>query len=122
MIGQRVREYRLTKGLRLKAFAAQIGISQGSLSDIENGKTRPSANTVVSIVQSTGINPAWLLIEEGEMFDRKRPAAFDPITRKVLELMDQLDESSKGDVLKYVEEKKLLAKLRRRRAVAVSDT
>lgn len=113
VIGHRIREFRLASGLTLKAFASKIGISQGSMSDIENGKTKPSANTVVSIVQTTGINPSWLLVGEGAMFNGTRSDSVDHEMRRVSELMVQLDEASRRDVLKYVEEKNLLARLRR---------
>jgi transcriptional regulator with XRE-family HTH domain len=115
MIGRKIREYRLTKGLKLKEFAPLIGISQGSLSDIENEKTKPSADTVVSIVRTTRINPWWLLLDQGEMFDHKQPDMIDPIAKKVLKLLSQLDEDSKRDVLKYAEDKQLLASFRKQR-------
>jgi transcriptional regulator with XRE-family HTH domain len=112
MIGRKIREYRLAKGLKLKELAPLIGISQGSLSDIENEKTKRSADTVVTIVRMTGVNPWWLLADQGGMFDRGATDEFDPIISKILDLLGQLDEASKKDVLKYVEDKNLLAKLR----------
>lgn len=65
MIGKRIREYRQNKGVKVADFAALIGISQGSLSDIENGKTKPSAETLASIVRNTDIDATWLLTGEG---------------------------------------------------------
>ena len=67
-IGERIKSYRVRKGIKLRDFAKLIGISQGGLSDIENDKTKPGANTLVSIVQKTDINPGWLLTGEGDMF------------------------------------------------------
>jgi len=43
-------------------FAKQIGISQGSLSDILNGKSSPSAETLMRIATHTTIGVTWLLI------------------------------------------------------------
>ncbi|EKD36779.1 MAG: hypothetical protein ACD_75C01374G0002 [uncultured bacterium] len=65
MIGNRIGDYR--RGLRYKVaeFAKLIGISQGSLSDIENNKTKPSAVTIEAIVRNTDINPGWLLTGVG---------------------------------------------------------
>lgn len=47
----------------MKAYelAKQIKLSQGSLSDIENGKTNPSAQTIVNFLKYTNINLHWLL-------------------------------------------------------------
>lgn len=112
MIGRKIREYRLAMGFKLKEFAPLIGISQGALSDIENEKTKPSADTVIAIIRTTEINPWWLLVDQGEMFDRRRGDTSDPMTRKVLDLLSRLDEASKKDILKYVEDKELLARLR----------
>lgn len=44
-----------------KEFAAIIGISPGSLSDIENGNTKPKADTLTALINKTDIDPVWLL-------------------------------------------------------------
>lgn len=62
----------MSKGHKVADFAKLIGISQGSLSDIENGKTKPSAETLASIVRNTDINAAWLLTDIGDMEARGR--------------------------------------------------
>lgn len=67
MIGARIRDYRQRKGLKVADFAKLIGISQGSLSDIENGKTKPSADTLASIIRNTDIDSKWLMIGEGDI-------------------------------------------------------
>ncbi len=77
MVGRRIRAYRKKKGLTVKQLAEIIGISQGSLSDIENEKTKPSAKTITSLVRNTDINPTWLLTGQGEMF--KKPVKELPI-------------------------------------------
>ena len=67
MIGRRVADYRRQLRYKVGEFAKLIGISQGSLSDIENQKTKPSADTIAAIVRKTDINPGWLLTGEGPM-------------------------------------------------------
>jgi transcriptional regulator with XRE-family HTH domain len=67
-IGERIKAYRLKKRITLRDFAKLIGISQGGLSEIENNKTKPGANTLISIVHKNDINPGWLLTGEGDMF------------------------------------------------------
>lgn len=67
-IGQRLKEYRKTKRIRtITSFSETIGISQGSLSDIENEKTLPSADTLQKIIKITDINAHWLLTGEGSI-------------------------------------------------------
>lgn len=67
MLGARLKEYRLKKGLKLRQLAEQIGYSQGGLSDIENGKASPSTETLLKIIQNTDINLGWLFTGEGDM-------------------------------------------------------
>ena len=64
--------YRESKGINIVGFAKTLGISQGSLSDIENNKTKPSAEPVGNLIQNTDINVYWLFSGEGEML-RKGP-------------------------------------------------
>ena len=66
-LGDRLRQWR--KSLPLKSFelAELIDISQGSLSDIENNKSLPSADTIAKIYLNTNINIIWLLIGHGPM-------------------------------------------------------
>lgn len=67
MLGDRIRKFRREKGFTVKVMSDIIGISQGTLSDIENGKTVPSGDTISSIVRNTDINSGWLLTGEGPM-------------------------------------------------------
>jgi len=47
--------------------AALIHVSQGSLSDLENDKSLPSAVTLTGLCQKTDMNLYWLLTGEGTM-------------------------------------------------------
>jgi transcriptional regulator with XRE-family HTH domain len=69
-VGERLREWRKKSKLKLLELASVIKISQGSLSDLENNKSLPSANTLASIHTHTNLNIIWLLTETGKM---KRP-------------------------------------------------
>ncbi|MEW5745239.1 MAG: LexA family transcriptional regulator [Nitrospirota bacterium] len=76
-IGARLREYREKKHYKVAEFASIIGISQGTLSDIENEKTKPSAETIAAIVRHTDINATWLLTgrtTEKESYMYRAPA------------------------------------------------
>mgnify|MGYP002401804796 FL=1 len=42
-------------------FAERIGISQATLSELEQDKYKPSIDTVLSIVKAFGTNVEWLL-------------------------------------------------------------
>ena len=66
-LGTRLRKWRITNNLKGYELAKLIGISQGSLSDLENNVSHPSANTLALLYLNTTINIIWLLIQEGEM-------------------------------------------------------
>ena len=66
-IGTRLRKWRKSCGLKGYELAKNIGISQGSLSDIENSKSLPSTETLIKLYKVTEINIIWLLMEEGSM-------------------------------------------------------
>ena len=58
-MGTRLREWRKTLPLKL---AKLIKISQGSLSDIENNKSLPSADTIAKLYLYSDLNIIWLLL------------------------------------------------------------
>ena len=67
-IGQRLKAFRKDLGLRLVDLSKKIGISQGSLSDIENDNSAPSAKTLKGLCLKTDLNIHWLLTGRAEMY------------------------------------------------------
>ena len=59
--GVRLQNFRQERGLTGKQFAEIIGISQGSLSELENGKREPSGKVFHGIVENTDIDISWLI-------------------------------------------------------------
>jgi len=66
-LGKRLREWRKTIPLKSYELARLIKISQGSLSDIENDKSLPSADTLAKLYQHSNVNIIWLLTGKGPM-------------------------------------------------------
>ena len=66
-LGSRLRQWRKTLPLKSYELAKVIKISQGSLSDIENNKSLPSADTIAKLYQHTDINIIWLLTGKGPL-------------------------------------------------------
>lgn len=115
-IGERIQIYRKALGLKGKQFAAIIGISGGSLSDLENDKTKPKADTLESIVLKTDVNSMWLLTGIGEMRRDIEPVPavsekHDPYIASVLEMMRAMDDDTKRDIQLSVQKEKLLREL-----------
>jgi transcriptional regulator with XRE-family HTH domain len=67
LAGTRIRQWRKTIPLKGYKLAEILKISQGSLSDIENNKSLPSADTIAKFHMNTNINILWLLTGKGAM-------------------------------------------------------
>ena len=70
-VGGRLKYWRKVSRLRLVDVAALIQVSQGSLSDLENDKSLPSATTLTGLCQKTDMNLYWLLTGEGSMVSKE---------------------------------------------------
>lgn len=55
VIGERVRDLRLSLGLTMERFAEQAGVSIGMLSKIEHGQTSPSLSTLTGLANAAGV-------------------------------------------------------------------
>ncbi len=77
-LGTRLRQWRKTLPLKSYELAKLIKISQGSLSDIENNKSLPSADTIAKLYQYSDLNIIWLLLGKGPMnYERKGVSDLD---------------------------------------------
>ena len=70
-VGGRLKYWRKVSRLRLVDVAALVRVSQGSLSDLENDKSLPSASTLTGLCQKTDMNLYWLLTGEGSMVSKE---------------------------------------------------
>lgn len=59
-VAQRIKQLRQAKGLTQKAFAVSLGIVQGYLSGIEQGKKIPSYTLLMAICHIHGVSEEWL--------------------------------------------------------------
>ncbi|HED9670904.1 TPA: helix-turn-helix transcriptional regulator [Klebsiella pneumoniae] len=60
-IGERVASVRKQAGLNQRDFAARLGISNGGISQIENGKAMPGGDFLLRMHQEFGVDITWLL-------------------------------------------------------------
>lgn len=68
-LGIRLKKIRTTLGFSQVKFAEVTNIHQTIVSDIENGKTNLSYNTIISLMSSVNyINLDWLFTGRGDMF------------------------------------------------------
>ena len=60
-MGRRIRNWRKDQDMKGYDLARKLKISGGSLSEIENGKSLPSALTLVSLHQNTDLDVGYVL-------------------------------------------------------------
>jgi len=106
-LGKRIRKLRKSMGKNTKDFSSIIGISQGSLSDIENEKTSPSSNTLVSISEKTDVCAYWLLCGKHngicfKNYPEHNGAEIIPIMLKIIDLYNNSDENKKSAIQKHL--------------------
>lgn len=95
-IGIRIKKLREIKKLKQKEFAKIIDVSQGTLSDIENGKFTPSVDTIISVSRYMNVSTDWLL--KGDGHESKHA-----IKDEIAELISQLTVKEKSKLEDYIE-------------------
>lgn len=58
--GSRLRHLRTSKGLSQSELVIKVGISKGFLSDLENDKRTPGADTLCKLAQELGVSMDFL--------------------------------------------------------------
>ena len=76
---ERVKEVRKTLNLTLEKFGERIGVTRGSMSNIENGNRNLTEQMTKSICREFGV--MWLTTGEGEMFVETDDDFFERIDR-----------------------------------------
>ncbi len=66
-MGKRLRIWRKSSSLNLVALSKVIHVSQGSLSDLENDNSLPSARTLANLSLYSDIDIYWLLTGKGDL-------------------------------------------------------
>lgn len=60
-LGERIRRIRKTNQLSQKQFANIIGVSQGTLSELEKNKYKPSIDIIIGIQHNFKVELEWLV-------------------------------------------------------------
>ena len=78
---ERVKEVRKTLNLTLEKFGERIGVTRGSMSNIENGNRNLTEQMTKSICREFVVDYMWLTTGEGEMFVETDDDFFERIDR-----------------------------------------
>ena len=67
MLGERLKNIRESKGLSVYRLSQETGVSQGHISDLENGKNQPTIDTLKRLIVPLGITLSEFFNEDGEV-------------------------------------------------------
>ena len=79
--GERIKEVRKTLNLTLEKFGERIGVTRGSMSNIENGNRNLTEQMTKSICREFGVDYMWLTTGEGGMFVETDDDFFERVDR-----------------------------------------
>ena len=129
MLGERLKKFRKEKRLTLKGLAEAISSSPGFISEIENNKKVPGSEFLISLKRIYDVDLNWLLSDEeeikakvdysfegggGSVTAEQFPFKYYSETaKKIIRALPYLNEEDTEYVLKYVEERKLLAEIKK---------
>jgi transcriptional regulator with XRE-family HTH domain len=66
MVGLKVREIRIIKGMTQNQLAESVGLDPSTLCKIERSKSNPSLSTLTKLAKALGVTIAQLLGEEAK--------------------------------------------------------
>lgn len=105
-IGDRIRIIRKTNRLNQNEYANLIGISQATLSELEQGKYNPSLETILSIHKVFKTNLNWLLtgdsLEENESINLLFNVSLDDMELKLIEMFRNLKDYDKEEIIQFL--------------------
>jgi transcriptional regulator with XRE-family HTH domain len=67
LLGRKIRDLRLRRGLTVQQLAAASGLSKGFISQVENGRTSPSLATLRDLALALATSVAYLVVEEEQV-------------------------------------------------------
>ena len=95
LIGQKVKEIRKKSTLTQEAFSELIGIEPSSLSNIENGKSYPSMQTILNIMERFGVSPQ-------DFFDFEYLKSEEDLECEILEIIKKQPYDNKKIIYKII--------------------
>ena len=99
-MNERIKELRKIKNMTLEAFGAKVGVTRAAVSNIENCRSNPSDQLILSICREFGVSEQWLRTGTGEMFPPRTRA--QEIADFAADLLSDEPESTRSVVVSYL--------------------
>ncbi len=105
--------------LNIKEFALECDVPYRTMQDYIAGKITPGGDNLVKITTVFRVSIDWLLTGEGSM-EREPGGGYlynnvSDVTKLIVQVLQEMPEEAQRDILKHVEEKKLLRELMKER-------
>lgn len=104
-IGNKLKQLRKSQSLSLKNLSELTGISVSFLSDIENERSNPSVDSLITIAEKLGI-PVTCFFDE-DFSSSLRQAELSPVL-SLLEDFSSWSKSDKEELLHYLRAKQII--------------
>jgi transcriptional regulator with XRE-family HTH domain len=103
-IGDRIKRVRKLNELNQVDFACKIGVSQGTLSELEQDKYKPSTETVMAIRDQFKTNLHWLLYGTIESDDERTSYDIQIDAREIsiIENLRKLKWEDQEDIIDFM--------------------
>lgn len=110
MIGEKIKAFRKLHNLSQVEFSTALGISQGNLSEIEKGNSKPSADTLIALRIKYGFDLNWLLVEEIQNRTNYQEGEYDafsltPVEADLISMYRRLNSDYQENVIEFVDYK-----------------
>lgn len=104
-LGQRIKNIRKRNKLNQVEFAKIIGVSQGTLSELEQDKYKPSIETIISIHKVFKVDLEWLLVNPNECNTLKDTYVSKAEGKEVelLSLFRKLTDEDQNEIMGIIE-------------------
>ncbi|MFC4102069.1 helix-turn-helix domain-containing protein [Paenibacillus xanthanilyticus] len=101
-IGNRIKAVRKAIGYNQVEFANKIGVSQGTLSELEQDKYKPSTDTVIALNENFKTDLNWLLTGTSDVLANKM-SLVENNDMKFIEHLRKLKREDQDDILTFLE-------------------
>lgn len=102
VIGHRIKERRKELKLTQVQIKELCGISNGNLSDFENGNKTPSANALIALSNALRVSTDWILTGKDHSCDITN-VILSQMEQEVLELFRKLDLNDQEEIIDVME-------------------
>lgn len=109
MIGEKIKAFRKLHNLSQVEFSTALGISQGNLSEIEKGNSKPSADTLIALRTKYGFDLNWLLIEgvqnQPNCPEGENAFSLTPAETNLISMYRRLNSDYQESVIEFIDYK-----------------